>query len=99
MAEGYELAFVIGGLLLSLCAFSLILGDNYLFRLAASILSGAVSAYICVLLIENYFYPLILDLINERAHLSTLQIIRAQPVSFYYSAKHTPAAKPVERSS
>lgn len=77
MTEGYELAFVIGGLFLSLCAFSLILGDNYLFRLAASVLTGAISAYICVLLIEGYFYPMILDLINQRTHLSTLQIIRA----------------------
>lgn len=77
MAEGYELIFVIGGLVLSLCAFSLILGDNYLFRLAASILSGAISAYICVLLIEGYFYPMILDLINKRTHLSTIQIVRA----------------------
>ena len=77
MAEGYELVFVIGGLVLSLCAFSLILGDNYLFRLAASILSGAISAYICVLLIEGYFYPMILDLINQRTHLSTIQIVRA----------------------
>ena len=77
MAEGYELAFTIGGLFLSLCAFSLIFGDNYLFRLAASILIGAASAYICVLLAESYFYPLILELINDRAQLSTIRIIRA----------------------
>ena len=38
MTEGYELAFVIGGLFLSLSAFSLIFGDNYLFRLGAAIL-------------------------------------------------------------
>ncbi|MBQ6343230.1 MAG: hypothetical protein IJI41_08925 [Anaerolineaceae bacterium] len=77
MTEGYELAFLIGGLILSLSAFSLIFGDNYLFRLAASILSGAISAYICVLLVESYFYPLILEIINERTQLSTLQIVRA----------------------
>ena len=76
MTESYELAFVIGGLFLSLSAFSLIFGDNYLFRLGTAILSGAVSAYICVLLAESYFYPLILDIINKRASLSTLQIIR-----------------------
>ena len=35
MAEGNELAFVIVGLFLSLCAFSLVFGDNYLFRLGA----------------------------------------------------------------
>ena len=76
MTESYELAFVIGGLFLSLSAFSLIFGDNYLFRLGAAILSGAVSAYICVLIAESYFYPLILDIINNRANLSTPQIIR-----------------------
>lgn len=76
MTESYDLAFVIGGLFLSLSAFSLILGDNYLFRLAASVLSGAISAYICVLLVESYFYPMILELINQRANLSAQQIIR-----------------------
>ena len=77
MAEGYELAFIIGGLILSLSAFSLIFGDNYLFRLAAAVLSGTVSAYICVLLAETYFYPLILEIINNRTQLTTLQIVRA----------------------
>ena len=61
MTEGYEMLFLIGGLFLSLSAFSLILGDNYLFRLGAAILGGAVSAYICLLLAERYFYPLILE--------------------------------------
>ena len=76
MTEGNELAFIIGGLFLSLSAFSLILGDNYLFRLGAAILSGAVSAYICVLIAENYFYPLILGIVDGYHDLSTLQIIR-----------------------
>ena len=77
MTEGYELAFVIGGLFLSLSAFSLIFGDNYLFRLGAAILGGAVSAYICVLLAESYFYPLIMDLANGTESLSAAQILRA----------------------
>ena len=81
MTEGYELAFIIGGLVLSLSAFSLIFGDNYLFRLGAAILGGAISAYICVLLAESYFYPLIQDLINNHDQLSTLQIIRAVTVT------------------
>ena len=76
MAEGNELAFVIGGLFHSLSAFSLIFGDNYLFRLGAAILSGAVSAYICVLIAENYFYPLILEIVDGYKTLSALQIIR-----------------------
>lgn len=77
MADGNELAFIICGLFLSLSAFSLLLGDNYLFRLGASILSGAVSAYICVLVAENYFYPLILEIVDGYKSLSTLQIVRA----------------------
>lgn len=81
MTEGYELAFVIGGLFLSLSAFSLIFGDNYLFRLGAAILGGAVSAYICVLLVENYFYPLIMDLADGAKTLSAAQILRAAAVS------------------
>ena len=76
MAEGNELAFVIGGLFLSLSAFSLLFGDNYLFRLGAAILSGAVSAYICVLIAENYFYPLILEIVDGYKTFSALQIIR-----------------------
>lgn len=80
MTGNYELAFVIGGLFLSLSAFSLILGDNYLFRLGASILSGAVSAYICVLLAENYFYPLILDLVSGKDSLTPAQLLRAAAV-------------------
>lgn len=81
MAEGNELAFVIGGLFLSLCAFSLVFGDNYLFRLGAAVLSGAVSAYICVLITENYFYPLILGIIDGRNNLSVIQIIRTVAVT------------------
>ena len=81
MAEGNELAFVIVGLFLSLCAFSLVFGDNYLFRLGAAVLSGAVSAYICVLIMENYFFPLILEIVDGREHLSAIQIIRTAAVT------------------
>lgn len=77
MTAPSDLAFVIGGLFLSLCAFSLIFGDNYLFRLGAAVLSGAVSAYVCVLLAETYFYPIILELISGGASLTLPQILRA----------------------
>ncbi len=80
MTEGYELAYVIGGLFLSLTAFSIIFGDNYLFRLGAAVLSGAVSAYVCVLLAENYFYPLVMELAEEPGKLTTIQMIRAGAV-------------------
>ena len=58
MSINTELVTVVGGLFLSLCAFSLLFGDNYLFRLGAAILSGAVAAYVCVLLVQNVFYPM-----------------------------------------
>ena len=77
MIEGYDVAYIIGGLVLSLAAFSLIFGDNYLFRLAASIMSGALSAYICVVIVESYFYPLILEIVDNSVQLSSVQIIRA----------------------
>ena len=81
MTEGYELAFVIVGLFLSLSAFSLIFGDNYLFRLGAAVLSGAVSAYICVLLVEGYFYPFVMDLVDGTEKPSVAQILRAAAVA------------------
>ncbi len=81
MPEGYELAYAIGGLFLSITAFSIIFGDNYLFRLGAAILSGAVSAYVCVLLVENYFYPLIMVIVDDPGKLSLIQIIRAAAVA------------------
>ncbi len=80
MTEGYELAYLIGGLFLSLTAFSLIFGDNYLFRLGAAVLSGAVSAYVCVLLAESYFYPLVLELADGAGKLTMAQMIRAAAV-------------------
>ncbi len=80
MSDSYELAFVIGGLFLSLSAFSLIFGDNYLFRLGAAILSGAISAYVCVMLAESYFYPLILDLVSGVKQLSTAELLRTAAV-------------------
>ncbi len=80
MPEGYELAYAIGGLFLSLTVFSIIFGDNYLFRLGAAILSGAVSAYVCVLLAENYFYPLVREITDDPAGLTAVQMIRAAVV-------------------
>ncbi len=61
MSINSELASIVGGLFLSLCAFSLLFGDNYLFRLGAVILSAAVSAYACVLLIQQVFYPMLTE--------------------------------------
>ena len=77
MTEGYEVAFLIGGLILSLSAFSLIFGDNYLFRLGAAVLSGAAAAYVCVLLAETYFYPLILELVSGETQPTVPQLLRA----------------------
>ncbi len=80
MPEGYELAYAIVGLFLSLTAFSIIFGDNYLFRLGAAVLSGAVSAYVCVLLVESYFYPLVMLVVDDPGKLSLIQMARAAAV-------------------
>ena len=80
MTEGYELAYLIAGIFLSLTAFSIILGDNYLFRLGAAVLSGAVAAYVCVLLVDSYFYPLIMELADGSGKLTAAQMIRAAAV-------------------
>ena len=80
MLDSYDLAFVIGGLFLSLSAFSLIFGDNYLFRLGAAVLSGAISAYVCVILAESYFYPLILELVSGEKVFTTAEILRTAAV-------------------
>lgn len=61
MSINSELAYIVGGLFLSLCAFSLLFGDNYLFRLGAVILSAAVSAYVCVMLVQKVFYPMVTE--------------------------------------
>ncbi len=52
---------LLGGFLISLCVFSLILGDNGLFRFSASILSGVLSAYVCILIIKKVFLPRFLE--------------------------------------
>ena len=80
MTEGYELAYLIAGIFLSLTAFSIILGDNYLFRLGAAVLSGSVAAYVCVLLVDSYFYPLIMELADGAGKLTAAQMIRAAAV-------------------
>ena len=80
MTEGYEMIFLIGGLFLSLSAFSLILGDNYLFRLGAAILGGAVSAYVCLLIAERYFYPLILEYSEGGISRNIAMILRAAAI-------------------
>jgi len=53
MIVSNEFLILLAGLLLSLFTFSLILGDNWLFRFAASVLSGLLSGYVCILLIDK----------------------------------------------
>lgn len=60
MSITYNTSLIFAGFFLSLCVFSLLFGDNWLFRFASSIFSGALSAYFCVFLIEKLFYPQII---------------------------------------
>ena len=55
MIVSNEFLILLAGLLLSLFTFGLILGDNWLFRFGASVLSGLLSGYICILLIDKIF--------------------------------------------
>ncbi|MHC1773124.1 MAG: hypothetical protein AB9907_15610 [Flexilinea sp.] len=52
-----DFLILLTGFVLSLFIFSLILGDNWLFRFASSVLSGVLSAYVCILLVEKVFIP------------------------------------------
>lgn len=52
-----DFLILLAGFVLSLFVFSLILGDNWLFRFASSVLSGVLSAYVCILLIDKVFIP------------------------------------------
>ena len=63
-----EWILTLTGLILSILIFSLIFGDNGLFRFAGSILSGAVAAVLTLILIEKVFFPyLIVPIADENA--------------------------------
>lgn len=63
-----EWIMTLAGFILSILIFSLIFGDNGLFRFAGSILSGAIAAGLILILIEKVFSPyLILPLLDDRA--------------------------------
>ncbi len=61
MIQTTDFLILLGGFLLSLSVFSLILGDNWLFRLSASVFAGVLSAYVCILIVKKVFLPRILD--------------------------------------
>ncbi len=61
MSSISDIWVVLIGTFLSICIFSLIIGDNWLFRLGTSILTGTLSAYICLYLIEKIIYPKIIQ--------------------------------------
>lgn len=52
-----ENTLIITSIFLTICIFSVSLGDNGFFRLAASIAEGVLSAWFCVLLVQNVFKP------------------------------------------
>ncbi len=63
-----EWILTLAGLVLSILIFSLIFGDNGLFRFAGSILSGAIAAVLTLVLIEKVFFPfLVVPIADENA--------------------------------
>lgn len=61
MTGTYEIVSLLTALFLSLCAFSLIFGDNWFFRLASAVATGAMAAYICIFLVRDYLIPFVTD--------------------------------------
>lgn len=57
MTASFEIGLLLAGVLVSLFVFSLIFGDNWLFRFASMLLAGALGGYICVFLVERVFIP------------------------------------------
>lgn len=70
-----ELVFVIAGFVLSIGAFSLLLGDNRLFGFCASILTGALCAFACVQLLNDYFLPMANEILSEGTGAGTEKLI------------------------
>lgn len=83
-----ELILLLIGFFLSLFTFSLILGDNWLFRIAASLLSGTLSAYLLIVLIEKVFLPLVVQpLLSPNASLTdqiTLVLVLTAAVLLFF---------------
>lgn len=60
----FENTLIIASIFLTICIFSVALGDNGFFRLAASIAEGVLSAWFCVLLVQNVFKPFAANELN-----------------------------------
>ncbi|OQA24546.1 MAG: hypothetical protein BWY58_01667 [Chloroflexi bacterium ADurb.Bin344] len=65
MTSPSDFTVLLIGFLLSVFTFSLILGDNWLFRLSSAVLSGALAGYLINVLIENIFIPSIVNPLME----------------------------------
>lgn len=57
MTISVEWMMTLAGFVLSLLSFSLILGDNGLYRFAGSVFSGLTSGILLLILVERIFYP------------------------------------------
>ena len=60
----FENTLILTSIFLTICIFSVSLGDNVFFRLAASIAEGVLSAWFCVLLVQNVFKPFAANELN-----------------------------------
>jgi len=65
MTSPSDFTVLLIGFLLSVFTFSLILGDNWLFRLSSAVLSGALAGYLINVLIEKIFIPSIVNPLME----------------------------------
>lgn len=70
-----EWILTLAGLILSILVFSLIFGDNGLFRFAGSILSGVTAAVLTLILIEKVFFPFLIVPIADESASPSLRIM------------------------
>ena len=75
MTLSTDFILLVAGFLLSLFTFSLILGDNWLFRFSSAILSGALAGYLLLLLVEKVLLPMVLNPLMETTATINEQLI------------------------
>ncbi len=97
MTMSLDLILLLVGFFLSLFTFSLVLGDNWLFRISASLLAGTLSAYLLIILVESVFIPLVIQpLVSPEASrwdkITLILVLLAAALLFIKSAFHRKAA-------
>lgn len=75
MTLSTDFILLVAGFLLSLFTFSIILGDNWLFRFSSAILSGALAGYLLLLLVEKVLLQRVLNPLMETTATFNEQLI------------------------